>query len=97
MGFRPGVIMPVVCDLSFFKLAFGGPLMFNAYGDGLGLVEAAAVKTRGIEVEIEQVVLGFVVARIQSNCFFEILAGLGGVDTGHQPTARLGAPSPSAA
>ena len=58
---------------------------------------STAQKTWRVQVEIEQVVLGFAIVRVQGHCLFKILAGFGCMHAGHQPAAGFRAPSPSAA
>ena len=66
-------------------------------GDGLSLFDSTSEKTGGVQVEIEQVVLGFAIVRVQRNGLFETLAGFRRMHAGHEPAAGFRAAPPGAA
>ena len=74
------VILPAVGELGFFKLVFGGALVGDAVGERLGFIQSAAEKARRVEIEIEQIVLGFAVVRVEGDGFLKTLSGFGCMD-----------------
>jgi len=73
--------------LRLFEFGFRWPLAGYAFRRGIGFVESAAQEAGRVEVEIEQIVPGLAIMRVERHGFFEALACSARVDDGEWRTA----------